>query len=557
MPKMIRPPNKGDATRYLRMLYAKTEQELIREIARKRASNYVDYAEVAALKRVQETLQDMVDESWDYAPTMIETIFYKTQKDIRGYRSAEAFSVTQTAVVEQLTNNFMGEIMEAAVTAERSTRELLGISRLENDPFRAETLKAVAQKEATGGSHKTVGQMTAELNNQGITAFVDKRGREWSLNDYANMATRTTARQAQVAALLTADEDHDLYRIVKIGTTCPICAPLEDRVYSKSGSDPDYPALSLAFGKVDPAGPNDLTNTYLNIHPNCLHSIVKYTTIGKTDKQIQRDKDFSNPEKNPLDVDPRSKRQIEEYRKKTAARQQLLSDKKQHQAYREVLGNEAPKDFAKFQELKYNEGEEWKKSQASYRKTNAYNKIIQKEPEITADLMSVSKSTGVNMAGLENRVKGKDSFLRKVGTKSGHSLDPQKIKDTISSTNDVIRYTYQDSALSLADSYKNVMGALQEKGYEVVQVKNFWKNKGNPYNGINCTFRTPKGETKGQSFEIQFHTPESYGVKDRMHKDYEAWRVLDPASSGAIELRKKMMEQSQGMEIPANIKEVK
>jgi len=263
--------------------------------------------------------------------------------------------------------------MEAAVTAERSTRELLGIARLENDPFRAETLKAVAQKEATGGSHKTVGQMTAELNNQGITAFVDKRGREWGLNEYANMAARTTARQAQVAALLTEDDSHDLYRIVKIGTTCPICAPLEDRVYSKSGRDPDYPALSLAFGKVDPAGPNDLTNTYLNIHPNCLHSIVKYTTIGKTDKQIQRDKDFSNPEKNPLDVDPRSKRQIEEYRKKTAARQQLLSDKKQHQAYREVLGNEVPKDFAKFQELKYNKSDEWEY-------TKGLKKYIEKYP---------------------------------------------------------------------------------------------------------------------------------------------------------------------------------
>jgi hypothetical protein len=139
------------------------------------------------------------------------------------------------------------------------------------------------------------------------------------------MATRTTAHQAEVSAVLTKD-DHDLYQIVKIGSTCPICAPLEGRVYSKSGMDPNYPPLSLAFGKIDPAGGDDLSNTYLCIHPNCLHSLIKYTEMGKTDKQIQKMRDFSNPETNPLDVDPRSKRQIKEYQEKERNRRKLLSE---------------------------------------------------------------------------------------------------------------------------------------------------------------------------------------------------------------------------------------
>ena len=83
---------------------------------------------------------------------------------------------------------------------------------------------------------------------------------------------------------MTAD-DHDLWQIIKIGSTCPVCAPLEGRVYSKSGTDPDYPPLSMAFGKVDPAGGDNLANTWLNIHPNCLHMLTKYTTVGKTEKR--------------------------------------------------------------------------------------------------------------------------------------------------------------------------------------------------------------------------------------------------------------------------------
>ena len=234
------------------------------------------------------------------------------------------------------------------------------------------------------------------------------------------------------------------------------------------------------------------------------------------------------------------------------------ADRRQFERYKEILGEEAPKTLDSFQNMKYTDEEEWKSVQALCRKTNAYNKIILKEPAITADLKQISKDTGIPMMGLEYRLKAKNSFLRKVGTESKHSLDPQRIKDTITSTNDVIRYTYQDNPLNLVNSFKNITGALQEKGYDLVRVKNFWHNKGNPYNGINCTFRLPDPKGKGyQDFEVQFHTPESYGVKDRMHKDYEAWRLLNASSPEAIALRRKMMEQSRGMEIPANIDEVK
>ena len=64
MPKLIRPPDKNDATAFLRMLFLRTEQRLLAEIRRKRSQGYVDYAGVAALKRTRQILQDMVDESW-------------------------------------------------------------------------------------------------------------------------------------------------------------------------------------------------------------------------------------------------------------------------------------------------------------------------------------------------------------------------------------------------------------------------------------------------------------------------------------------------------------
>ena len=268
--KLIRPPNTKDVTLFLRQLFLRAERQIINEITRKRAAGYVDYAEVAALERVQQILQNMQDECWEYVPEMIEKIFYRSDKDAAGYRNARILTSSQTAAVNQLSYNLLGEIAEASETAYKTVQGFYTIARLETDPYRTAALTQVAQQEASGiGWTQTSARMARELKNQGITAFTDKAGRKWTLSDYCNMCTRTTARQAEVAAVLTAD-DHDLWQIVKIGSTCPVCAPLEGRVYSKSGTNPDYPPLSLAFGKIDPAGAESLENTYLNIHPNCL-----------------------------------------------------------------------------------------------------------------------------------------------------------------------------------------------------------------------------------------------------------------------------------------------
>lgn len=360
MPQLIRPPDdEGDVTRFMRLLFLRTERDIINEISRKRKAGYVDYAEVAALERIQHILKILVDESWVYVPTMIEKIFYQSQKDAAGYSNARVLTATETAAVQQLSYNLLGEIVEASETVYENVQQIYTVGRLEADPFRETTIEQVLKQEAEGTGWTSASKKTVqELQNKGIPAFIDKAGREWSLQSYGNMAVRTTARQAEVAALLTAD-DYDLWQIVRIGSTCRVCASLEGRVYSKSGTDPDYPPLTLAFGKIDPAGPDTLTNTYLNIHPNCLHSLVKYTTIGKSEKQIQRDKDFSNPEKNPLSRDPRTKKQIAAYREKERNRRRLLADMRQHKEYRAALGSEVPKDFDKFREMKYNNRERY------------------------------------------------------------------------------------------------------------------------------------------------------------------------------------------------------
>lgn len=339
----------------LRNLYLSTEQKIIKEITRKRNLGLVDYGEVAALERVQKILTDMQDEANEYVPSMIKQQFY-TRNDLpsapQGYENALALTSTQTGIVERLIDNLMYDINAASETAYKSAENFLTLGRTEADRFRMLTLEEVAKLEAEGKGWNTIQrQMAAKLEAKGITSFVDKAGRQWGLTQYCSMATRTTQRQAQVAAALTED-DWDLWQISKIGSTCPLCSVYEGRVYSKSGTDPDYPPLTMAFGKIDPSGINDLSNTYLNIHPNCLHTLMRYTTAGKTPEQVQRDKDFSSFEKRPANEDYRSKKQINAYRQKENARAEYRRNMKQFKEYQAALGKDFPKTFETFEKHK-------------------------------------------------------------------------------------------------------------------------------------------------------------------------------------------------------------
>ena len=381
MPTLNRAPNEKELQKLIQ-IFLKAETDIINEIGRLRSQGLIEYHAVAALERVQAILRQMENESWEYVPRMIEKMFYvrvpearriageTVEKHLRGYLNASALTGEQHAIVDQLVAALMGEITDATITAYATVQSAL-IGRVEPDVYRRIGLEQVALQQAQGrGTYKVLPEFVQALRREGITAFVDRAGRNWSLHTYCAMVSRTTSRQAEVLAVLTADPEQDLYRISSHGTTCAICAPFEGRVYSKSGTNPDYPPLAAAFGKQDPAGPDTLANTWLNLHPNCLHAIYPYSEVGRTEEEIQKIKDFSNPKKNPFTRDPRTEKQIKAYRAKESARRRWLSDYRQWERYRITVGNPIPKTFATWQKHKAADDEKYKNWQRLYREAN-------------------------------------------------------------------------------------------------------------------------------------------------------------------------------------------
>lgn len=356
----------------LRRLFLQTEQRLVDIITSKQARGYVDYAEQAILQRTQAELRKMMAQAGVYVPKAVQRYFYLGIKQgaAKGYRSAEDFlknaSPLQMRAMEILINNLTGVIAEAAVTAQRTIQAGLSgqlIGRAENDIFRWRGLQAVA--EARAGTGRPADMFINMIKRDGITAFVDKVGRRWSLDAYCNMAARTTNIQALNVGTIYADEEQDLYQMSRHGTTCKICARYEGRVFSRSGMNPNYPSLASCYGKIDPNGPEVLENSYLNIHPNCLHRLVPWTESGKSPEEIKKARRFSSYTTNPPVGDSRSEREIEAYRAKEQGRQKLMNDWRQYNRYKQAGAVEV--SFQTFQKHKLKDDERYHDYMEAYR----------------------------------------------------------------------------------------------------------------------------------------------------------------------------------------------
>ena len=136
------------------------------------------------------------------------------------------------------------------------------VARKSNDIFRdVQYASAMDGFAETDSIKKVVREIRGRLNERGVTGFVDVRGREWSLENYADMAARTVTAQARLRAKEVEFIAHgqDLVLASEHYPTCPKCEPWGNKILSLTGETPGYPTLDEARA----AG---------FLHPNCLHS---------------------------------------------------------------------------------------------------------------------------------------------------------------------------------------------------------------------------------------------------------------------------------------------
>ena len=171
------------------------------------------------------------------------------------------------------------------------------------------------------------------------------------------------------------------------------------------------------------------------------------------------------------------------------------------------------------------------------------NRAKAEEPQITRDIIAVNKEAGTKLAGTHFRLKTLDSLIRKV------------VKEPTAKMRDVVRYTAVSDVDNMVKDVNTFIEELENRGYNVSTVKNYWNNPSNPYNGINTNFFT----TTNYEFELQFHTQESFDLKNgKLHELYEKVRVLDPFKDHEEiqRLNDEMRKLSNELEKPKDIEKL-
>lgn len=137
-----------------------------------------------------------------------------------------------------------GTVEHAAVAslAASTTREMgkaqLGVLRAADDAWRRITQQVTAR--TVTGAQTVQGawrDATKQMAREGLTAFVDKAGKRWKLDTYAEMAVRQATNQALMDGhtQVMAENGFDLVRVSSHPNPAPMCVPYEGKILSISG----------------------------------------------------------------------------------------------------------------------------------------------------------------------------------------------------------------------------------------------------------------------------------------------------------------------------------
>jgi hypothetical protein len=179
------------------------------------------------------------------------------------------------------------------------------------------------------------------------------------------------------------------------------------------------------------------------------------------------------------------------------------------------------------------------------------------EPVITGLMEGIAKTIGADFPeidgknSLTERLKSTDSLARKIDqdAEKDHRGDREKAANAIS---DAVRYTLNIEESKYADGVEKTISALEQTGWKVESVKNFWQ-AGDPYDGTNIKLSKASPDGAPVKVELQLHTPTSHKVKEvDLHDDYEVYRKSTNNTERQA-MWDRMIDKAKAIPRPANM----
>lgn len=395
-------------------IYLKAQENLVNTIAEKEARGNITTYQKGLLTQVRQILSDLDSEAKKWTTETIPDYYQqgideaiKGLKDLGEDIGTVDFNQIHQGAIQAIVTSCYGDLNDA--------NNFIG--RRIQDAIRQAGIDAVSNKIATGQTVKQCKQnLINSLIDDGINSIKDKRGRNISIDAYASTVARSTTREATNTATTNqlTGLGYDLVKMSSHLTTCPLCSMYQGRVYSISGKSSDYPPLDTAF-----------SGDYANIHPNCRHVLLPY--IKDLDDNADSLQEYSN---RPFEVAEKDKQAIDKYNQQQAGKRQLRNDRNQYQEFKLRLEDDAPKSFANFRQMKYNNTDKWNLVKLDYKRRNQLINNLELElPNSDNVTVADEKFTKYlfNKDNKEGYAKGKNFSDRLGFTESNYNLLKKEI----------------------------------------------------------------------------------------------------------------------------------
>ena len=184
-----------------------------------------------------------------------------------------AFAGISREAVAALQDAMVGRLRDSRLTVGRQAQDVYATAG------RRAALRAILGAE--GSPQAAARQLAQDLqrdkdiarlvkDSRGAVGFVDKAGKRWSMDTYAEMVVRTTTRQAVVRGQVDRMASHgvNLARVSTHSSSCPICIPLEGKLISLDGTVSEYQGEPVADSSSLPP-----------FHPNCFVPDTKVSGV--------------------------------------------------------------------------------------------------------------------------------------------------------------------------------------------------------------------------------------------------------------------------------------
>ncbi|CAD0308877.1 hypothetical protein CFBP498_09150 [Xanthomonas hortorum pv. vitians] len=156
----------------------------------------------------------------------------------------------------------------------------------------------------------------------------------------------------------------------------------------------------------------------------------------------------------------------------------------------------------------------------------------QMEPQVTDMLRRIAERHGGQLAGTQHQLKSLGSLKEKLTQRM--ALKKQTLQEAAAGVNDALRYSMVLEPQDFTAGLRAVLATLDDRGHARIKLTNQFTKYPPAFKAINVTLRSPDGAM----WEIQFHTPETFELKEQFHDLYKRGHALALGGASRAEQRK-------------------